>query len=298
MSSNSTSKFQNLEYLHSFVKPTLRCRFFYESDMQKRLLFLVLFSFWGLFAQAQQADSTVTAEDSAYLEEAEEAYNEDEEEIDTDTVGVEAAFDQSTITPRYPSKDRLDDYRNDRDYDYNRDAPPPDNPFAKFWYWIQRKILSFLESKSYENFWQYVILAAIAALALWLLYKSDFLGMMLGKRAQEAPLGYDVLSENIHELDFNELIDTAIQQRNFRLAVRLFYLKTLKQLTDQRLINWQPTKTNRTYVHELQSPALRRDFEQLTRQFEYVWYGDFALTDETFQALKADFQKFGSNLPV
>lgn len=254
-------------------------------------MFLV-FLCWVGFVQAQQADSTVTAEDSAYLEEAQAAYNEETEEIDTDTVGVEASLDQTAIRPRYPSTDRLDDYRNDHDYDYQRDAPPPDNPLAKFWYWIQRKIFEFLNSTSYENVWQYVILATIAGLALWLLYKSDFLGIMLGKKAQESPWIYDNITENIHDLDFNGLIDEAIQNHNYRLAVRLFYLKTLKQLTDQNLIHWQPTKTNRSYVHELKAPALQRDFEKLTSQFEYVWYGDFALTENDFQQLRTDFQRF------
>lgn len=209
-----------------------------------------------------------------------------------DTLSVKAESDKSEIHPRSPLAQHLDDFRKDRAYNYERTATPPQNPLARFWDWLMRKLSEFFQSNSYQNFWQYVFLAAISALVVWLLYKAEFLGGLFGRKAEEDILAYNRLTENIHELDFNSLIEEAIEGHNYRLAVRLYYLKTLKQLTDKQLIHWQPTKTNRVYVDELGSSFLRKEFEQLTSQFEYVWYGEFKVTEVEFSLLKEQFQFF------
>ncbi|AEI48294.1 DUF4129 domain-containing protein [Runella slithyformis] len=213
-----------------------------------------------------------------------------------DTTSVTAPLDASGIVQRAPASNRLNYFRNDRNYSYRNDPPPPENPVAKFWYWFQRKLSEFLQSSAYENFWQYVILATIGGLAIWLLYKSEFLGGFLGRKAQEDPLAYNRITENIHELDFNKLIEEAIENRNYRLAVRMYYLKSLKQLTDKQLIHWQPTKTNRIYVDELGNSRLKADFERLTSQFEYVWYGEFSVSESEFSVLKEEFSTFSGKI--
>jgi len=242
---------------------------------------------WSFCTYAQAADSAAVDEiDTEYVE-----------EIDTDTLSAKTGFDQTAIQPRYPSTQQLKDFASDSDYNYERDAgPPPSNPLARFWNWLMRSISDFFNSPSYEYFWQYVILAAIGALVIWLLYKADFLGSLFSKKAEQDPLAYQAIPENIHELNFNDLIDKAIQQQNYRLAVRLYYLKSLKQLTDKELINWQPTKTNRRYVDELEKTHLKSDFERLTSEFEYVWYGEFAVSEVEFGLLKNQFQDFSKKI--
>jgi Domain of unknown function (DUF4129) len=241
------------------------------SSVLKRITLTILFASIGICLQAQKNEKA-------------------------DTTTVKASFDQSSIVQRLPSTERLDDFRNDREYRYHNDAPPPENPLAKFWYWLMRKLSAFFQSSSYENFWQYVILATIGGFALWLLYKSEFLGGIFGRKAQDDPLSYNRITENIHELDFNKLIDEAVENHNYRLAIRLYYLKTLKQLTDKQLIHWQPTKTNRIYVDELGNLRLKADFEQLTSQFEYVWYGDFTVSEAEFGDIKEAFSTFSDKI--
>jgi hypothetical protein len=103
---------------------------------------------------------------------------------------------------------------------------------------------------------------------------------------------YETHAENIHELDFNTLLDEAVQQQDYRRAIRLYYLHTLKQLTDRELIHWQPGKTNRSYIRELQAKALRTDFEKITALFEYVWYGGSRVTEAHFSATRQAFVAF------
>lgn len=205
---------------------------------------------------------------------------------------VSAQDDRAPLRVRYPDKDHLRDLQTDHDYQYGTDTPPPENPLARLWAWFLRKIGNFLSSKAYENVWQYVLLAAIAGVAVYLLLKAEMLGFLFPKRAQSAELAYENLAEDIHEIDFDRAIGEAIDQRNFRLAVRLLYLKTIKQLTDAGQITYKPEKTNRQYVYELAHSPLQADFERLTSQFERVWYGDFSIDETQFSSLRTAFMTF------
>lgn len=205
---------------------------------------------------------------------------------------VAAPDDRSPVRVRYPAPDRLRELQTDRDYQYGRDAPPPENPLAWFWAWLWRKISTFLSSKAYQNVWQYVMLAAIAGAVIYLLMKAEVLGFLFPKRAQSNPLDYENLAENIHAIDFDAAIDEAVSQRNYRLAVRLLYLQTLKHLSNADRIQYKPDKTNRQYVYELANSPLQADFDVLTRQFEFVWYGDFPVDEARFGSIRQQFQSF------
>lgn len=205
---------------------------------------------------------------------------------------VAAPDDRSPVRVRYPAPNRLRDLQTDRDYQYGRDVPPPDNPLARFWAWLWRRISEFLSSRAYQNVGQYVLLAAIAGVVIYLLMKADVLDFLFPKRAQSGQLGYANLTEDIHTIDFDAAVDEAVSQRDYRLAVRLLYGQTLKQLTDSDQIQYKPDKTNRQYVYELANSPLQADFESLTRQFEVVWYGDFPVGEDQFAAVRQQFQLF------
>ena len=111
-----------------------------------------------------------------------------------------------------------------------------------------------------------------------------------GARKVEVP--YSESLENIHEINFDEEIEKAVALHNYRLAVRLLYLKCLKQLSDRNLIQWKIDKTNSAYIYELSDPNQRQTFSRLTRQFEFVWYGNFAIDQQAFGNINQMFQDF------
>jgi hypothetical protein len=115
-------------------------------------------------------------------------------------------------------------------------------------------------------------------------------------------LDYEVKAENIHELNFVEEIDLAVEQQDFKRAVRLMYLHALKLLADKDLIDWLPAKTNHDYMYEIKNELYKKQFSTLSYFFEYVWYGDFQ-ADATqfgdmknvFSGLKQSLQQHGKN---
>ena len=121
---------------------------------------------------------------------------------------------------------------------------------------------------------------------------------MFGRSSKAPALGYELGGENIHELNFPDALAQAEATGNLRLATRLGYLHLLKQLTDQGLIDWQPDKTNQAYLRELAAarPTLRPSFTEATRQFEYVWYGEFALGAPAYRQLRQHQQQLGRDV--
>ena len=200
--------------------------------------------------------------------------------------------DRAPIRTRYPEAQHLRDLQTDHNYQYGRNAPPPENPVARFFAWLFRKLDQFLRSKAYENVWQYVILAAVAGLAIYLLAKAEVLGFLFPQKAQATGMDYENLTEDIQEINFDAAVDEAVAVRNFRLAVRLLYLQTLKQLTNAGHIAYKPDKTNRQYVQELANTALQSAFEKLTRRFEFIWYGDFSVDNAQFTTIRDEFRQF------
>ena len=83
------------------------------------------------------------------------------------------------------------------------------------------------------------------------------------------------LTDNIHEISFDALIEEAVRTQNYRRAVRLYYLQTLKKMSDRHVIEWKNEKTNRQYLQEIKDPEMKQLFTQLTLLFEYIWYGEY-----------------------
>ncbi|GAB4015167.1 DUF4129 domain-containing protein [Spirosoma koreense] len=218
------------------------------------------------------------------------------QQADSKKPSVAGRDDHSPLVVRYPRPEQLRDLQTDHDYQYGNDAPPPENPIARFFNWLFRKLAVFLSSQAYQNIWQYIILAVIAGLVIYLLMKAEVLGFLFPKKSRTGSLDYENLSENIHEINFDLAVQEAVDQHNFRLAVRLLYLQTIKHLTDAGRIDYKPDKTNRQYVYELKNTPYQPDFEHLTRQFEFVWYGDFPIDETQFTQLWQQFRTF--NRPV
>ncbi|MFQ5572484.1 MAG: DUF4129 domain-containing protein, partial [Rhodothermales bacterium] len=170
--------------------------------------------------------------------------------------------------------------------------------WGRFMAWLRDKIfgpLADLNAGRYIEWLFYVVAAIGIVFAVTRLLRMEVAGVFSPK-PEHADLGFDTLEEDIRELDFDRLVEAAVAARQYRRAVRLLYLKTLKNLADRHLIDWQRDKTNHEYIDELRRPALRGALAELTTLFEYVWYGDFSIDEGTFGQVRRRFSRFSRHL--
>jgi hypothetical protein len=205
--------------------------------------------------------------------------------------------DSSAVIARTLKESSLDNLRKQKDYQYLEEMAEPPGWWDKFLYEFFRWINQFFGEGTFGNNWTivaYILVGAVFAYVIAKLIGVDFSGFLKKKSGMQIP--YEAFNEDIHAIDFQDTIQDAINQGNFRLAVRLYYLKALKDLTDKGFIDWKLNKTNRSYVYELKSQSLRPDFESITSQFEYAWYGDFPIDAQGFEGIKTQFIDFGRKI--
>ncbi|MCY7351710.1 MAG: DUF4129 domain-containing protein [Cytophagaceae bacterium] len=206
--------------------------------------------------------------------------------------------DRSPIMVRRPDAATWERLYNDRAYQYGQDIQPADSFLGQLLMRFLRWIKDWLYNPEFETTRDWLTIALVVGVAVFVAFK--LLGMdkmgLWRRGAAESQVPYSLETDNIHAIAFDEEIATARSREQFRLAVRLYYLKTLKTLTDQALIDWQPNKTNRAYVDELKPKTLRPDFERITAQFEYVWYGGFPLESAQFEGIRRGFEAFEQTL--
>lgn len=106
--------------------------------------------------------------------------------------------------------------------------------------------------------------------------------------------GYSLsqIEENLLDADLEHALKEAIQNRQYKLAIRLYYLIIIQKLALEKLIHWNRDKTNLHYIMELSGNQNAGKFRELTHLFENVWYGDINLNEETFQNINGGFEQF------
>jgi hypothetical protein len=207
--------------------------------------------------------------------------------------------DTSKIHVKKFDSNALNKFKADKDFNYNGESTGEPTLWDRFWSWLWDVISRLFGSIPHGgSIVKYVLLALCVTFLVYVIFKSigiDPIKLFQGG-ASKINIGYSESLENIHEINFDDEVEKAISQHNYRLAVRLLYLRCLKQLSDTNLIKWEIDKTNSTYIFELTDPEKKEIFGTLTRQFEYVWYGDFAIDKQAFSNINQLFQNFKKQL--
>lgn len=103
---------------------------------------------------------------------------------------------------------------------------------------------------------------------------------------EEAELAVEKLDKN----DLETQIARAIENGNYSLATRFYFLLYLQKLQLKEYITYNKDKTNSDYHAELTKVELQLQFIKVSYLFEYVWYGKKPLNQESFTQLEETFK--------
>lgn len=113
---------------------------------------------------------------------------------------------------------------------------------------------------------------------------------IFGKSTTKKIINHDDIERNLQHVDFEKLIASTLKSGNQRLAIRYYYLWLLKKMSEKNAIDWNPEKTNTDYLYEIQNESLKADFRYVSYLYNYIWYGEFEITDTNFQSIKKTFE--------
>ncbi len=158
------------------------------------------------------------------------------------------------------------------------------------------KSVPFTQTRAFETLLWLIIVGGFAAFVVIYLANSNIGIFRKGHKTIAGAIESEDATENIFEINYQREIERAIANANYRLATRLMFLRALKNLSDKKVIQYKQDRTNFDYLMQLHSTKYYNDFFRLTRNYEYSWYGQFAIEPEKFNIIKDDFENFTRNL--
>jgi hypothetical protein len=188
---------------------------------------------------------------------------------------------------------------NGSEFDYTV-KKAPDNFFTRFLAKVRKFIHDLFNGKStsrgnvpvIEAIARIIGIAIILAAAILIIISivRGNTSWLFGKKPTAIYTGSEE-AEDLMETDFSGLINRTENATDYRLAVRYYYLWLLQQLATRGFIKWNNDKTNTDYYYEIYDSRIRADFKYLSYVYDYIWYGEFELDNESYLKAKNAFRK-------
>lgn len=230
-------------------------------------------------------DSSYEMEDEEYDEEytEREAYEDSIQRAETnafDTLNVHA----TTVSQRRLPGSFTADLKKDPSFSYVKNGIP-----------VPEKRDRPQMGLSIDDIWIYVAVILLLVLLAWYLKANDLL-FFRKKPAIVPSASSNEELKDIFSVNYDIAIKEALDNKNYRLAIRLHYLQLLKILSEKQMIHYQPDTTNFDYLQQLSNTPHYKDFSGLTRQYEYSWYGLFPINEQQYERIDALFTNFHKNI--
>lgn len=246
-----------------------------------KILFIFLFLFYCSTSSAQDSLAKTDPPKMASVKFT-------EKDILIDSSSIESKTFQKNFKKKYTDSEFVYEYK-----------VPEKNLWDRFKEWLAsifRDLFSF-ESTATSIKFVGVLLRIIAVLVImtviYLITKA-IIGKegqwIFGKNANKKTIYYSDFEKNIHLQDFEKLIRESILAGEKRVAIRYYYLWLLKIMAQNNYIEWDIEKTNSDYLYELQNPAHKGQFTYLSYLYNYIWYGEFEIDENSFTKAENRFK--------
>jgi Domain of unknown function (DUF4129) len=192
----------------------------------------------------------------------------------------------------------IDSVKNERAFQYDKHEMRGLSAWDRFWRWVGYQINQLFEREGYAmgfKIFVWSLAIVITCFAIVKLVGMEKINFWIKGHKSQLTAG-DINEENIYGIDFDQAIADAEGRSAYREAVRWLYLKSLRVLADNNLIDWKINKTNIDYATELSAGNHYKDFQQLTRYYEFAWYGEFDLNHQDYQKVSQSFIRFNKTV--
>jgi len=207
---------------------------------------------------------------------------------------LEVAEDKSGKIEQRKFDEDLNKRYTDNDFDYSSAEGEAKNFIDRFLTWLSnglREIFGIDVPPGSFKFLEFLIYILMSGLAIYLLSRfvvNENLSSIFSKKATTL-VDINWSEEHIEQIDLDGLIASALAENNYRLAIRYHYLRVLKNLSLQNLIDWQFEKTNLDYQREISDQKVKPLFEEVSYLYDNIWYGEQDIDELKFTAAKARF---------
>ncbi len=213
-------------------------------------------------------------------------------QVGADTLRLKEENDPG-INRRYFEEELTDKYQGE-EFNYEINDGEAQNLIQRFLNWFFQTLKDKLGidiSPEALGVIEYPIYILMGILVLYLLVRF-FIGEDLSSVFTKDATGLtdvNLSEEHIGDVDLEALLETALEQKDFRLAIRYQYLRALKLLSQKSIIDWHYEKTNLDYQNEISTPAIKSIFKELSYLYDYIWYGEQFIDEMKYEAAEVRF---------
>ena len=130
----------------------------------------------------------------------------------------------------------------------------------------------------------YLIIIAVIIVAIFILIFT--LSNIENSRSFDESIDVTIEEEkivDIHEIDLEAMLSTALSANDFRMALRAQFLMLLRTMSSNKYIQWSKEKTNREYSKEVYAQPFYPNFQYTANLFDRTWYGDIDIDQFLYQ---------------
>jgi hypothetical protein len=158
----------------------------------------------------------------------------------------------------------------------------------------KRGALGFIGQPFFQTLLWLIIIGGFATFLILYLHNSNVGLFRRSAAIAEEETGIE--ASDIFAINYQKEIDKAVSTGNYRLAIRLMFLRLLRNLSDKNVIQYKQDSTNFDYMMQLRSTPMYSDFFRITRNYEYSWYGQFDIDKDKYSIIKNEFENFENRL--
>jgi len=217
----------------------------------------------------------------------------DAKEIPTDS--------SSVLTERQIDEDLSEKYSGEA-FDYDVKTGESSNLLSRFIRWFLNALnetFGFDISPETLMILEYVIYVLMGVLAIYLLVRmfvNEKFSTIFSKKAKTID-DLDLSEKHIEVIDLDALMEEALKDKNYRLAVRYQFLKILKLLSQKNIIEWHFDKTNMDYEREIDETGLQLEFKKASYLYENIWYGEQPIDENGYTRTNSRFNAVKNSIP-
>jgi len=220
-------------------------------------------------------------------------------QLKKDSVQIPQDLD-SKLTERSLPNDLNKKYSGE-EFDYEIKTGESQNLIARFLSWLSRglnDIFGINISPEAFKFLQYLIYFLMGGLVIYLIIRllvNEKFNAIFTKKAKSI-IDIDLAEQHIESLDLDALLQAALDDKNYRLAIRYHYLRVLKKLSQANIIEWHFDKTNSDYQNEIAKPNLKSGFKEVSYLYDYIWYGEQPIDENSYEKANSSFQSLNNSI--
>lgn len=150
------------------------------------------------------------------------------------------------------------------------------------------------------SFLKVVLIILLVLVIAYVAYKIylNYLENKTIKSEEIVEITEDIAPTQIPKTALQKALEEAIARKDYREAVRVYFIFIIKDLSEKDWIDWEKEKTNYTYLREMQEREVFQDFSNSVNIFEVVWYGKRNISDQDFKSVRPIFVNLLNKLGV